>query len=138
MYTDFLRQSNDFLTKLEEVVRSIDQENQLETIMAKMYYFLKSEIIKMTAEIGRQNELITNGREELKRIDVEERSKAYYDELKNVTLLTEALAEVYKELNVINERINRNGRGSKRPTSCPGLSTHQESSGENGWDFKQK
>lgn len=110
LYTDFLRQSNEFLTKLEELVQSIDKENQLESTMAKLYYFLKSEINKMTAEIRQQNELITTSQNELKRIDLEERSKAYYDELEIVTRLTESLDEVNYQLHDITERIERNSK----------------------------
>lgn len=108
LYSDFLRRSNDFLSKLEELVQSIDQENELEDIIANMYFFLKLEINKMTEEIGRQNELITNGKAELKRIDLEERSKAYYDELELVTSLTESLSEVNDELNIIYQSIEQN------------------------------
>jgi chromosome segregation ATPase len=113
LYTDFLRQSNDFLNKLEELVQSIDKENQLEGYIAKLYYFLKSEINKMTAEIEQQNELISSSQEEVKRIDLEERSKAYYDELENVTRWTESLSEVNNELNIINERIERSSKEVK-------------------------
>ncbi|PEQ91748.1 hypothetical protein CN481_15780 [Bacillus sp. AFS006103] len=113
LYTDFLRQSNEFLNKLEELVKSIDQENQLEGNIAKLYYFLKSEINKMTAEIERQNELMMTSQAELKRIDLEERSKAFYDELDNVTRLTESLAEVNNQLTVLSERIERNSKEIK-------------------------
>jgi hypothetical protein len=113
LYTDFLRQSNEFLTKLEELVNSIDKENELEGKLAKLYYFLKLEIIKMTEEIQRQNELIQNSQEELMRIDLEERSKVYYDELENVTRLTESVAEVNNQLLLLNESIERNSKEIK-------------------------
>jgi hypothetical protein len=113
LYTDFLRQSNEFLNKLEELVKSIDKENELESNLAKLYYYLKLEINKMNEEIQRQNGLIQHSQEELARIDLEERSKTYYDELEHVSRSTEAVAEVNNQLHLINEQIERNSKEIK-------------------------
>ena len=112
LYVDFLRQSDEFLNKLNDLIKSIDKENGLESSIAKMYYFLKSEIKKMSEEIYRYNELISFSERELKKIDLEERSKAYYDVLETVNALSESLVEVTGQLNDINERLEQTKKES--------------------------
>ncbi len=108
LYEDFLKKSNDFLRDLDDLVESLEKENRLEGRIASMYYFLKQEINRMNEEIGRQNEAIAESEAELERIHLEERSKAYYDELANVEKLTAELNEADEKLAVLGREIEAN------------------------------
>lgn len=91
LYQEFLRESDDFLDQLNELTNSIDKENEVEKSIASMYFFLKHEINQMSEEIMHQDANIENCEHELNQIDLEERSKAYYDEFATVNKLSETL-----------------------------------------------
>ncbi len=108
LYQEFLDKTEDFLTKLNELTNSIDEENNKESCLARMYYFLKKEIEKRNEEINRLHDKMTSGKNELKKIDLEERSKTYYDELENVKALTFSLTEEGNNLDQVKNQIEKN------------------------------
>lgn len=108
LYNAFLAETESILAKLEELVQSLDQETALESKIARMYYFLKDEIARMSEEIQRQNEVMVNSEEALKWIDLEERSKAYYDELEKYEALTVKLSEAKEALKQLEDRVSQN------------------------------
>ncbi len=104
LYQEFLRESDKFLDQLNELTNSIDKESEVEKSIASMYFFLKHEINKMSEEIQHQNASIDNCEHELKHIDLEERSKAYYDELAVVNGLSETLDDEKTALDSVREK----------------------------------
>lgn len=105
LYQEFLRESDKFLDQLNELTNSIDKENEVEKSIASMYFFLKYEINKMKEEIQHQEEIIENSGHELNQIDLEERSKAYYDELATENRLTESLNDEKIKLDSLREKL---------------------------------
>lgn len=101
LYQAFLKKSDEFLRHLEELVQSIDKEKKLEGTIASLYYFLKQEVNRMQDEIGHHDEKIRQSELELEKINLEERSKVYYDELANVEKLTAELGEAEENLGSI-------------------------------------
>ena len=105
LYQEFLRESDKFLDQLNELTNSIDKENEVEKSIASMYFFLKHEINKMKEDIQHQEEIIENSGHELNQIDLEERSKAYYDELATENRLTESLNDEKITLDSLREKL---------------------------------
>jgi energy-coupling factor transporter ATP-binding protein EcfA2 len=108
LYQEFLRKTEEFFTKLNELTESLDKESKLESNIARMYYFLKHEIQQMKDVIERNNDVIASSQMELKRIDLEERSKAYYDELNNVEKLSVIVSEEADQLKQKQEELKVN------------------------------
>ncbi|MDD4049159.1 MAG: hypothetical protein PHI90_10190, partial [Clostridia bacterium] len=108
IYQEFLKESEKYLGELESLVVSLDKEKDVEQVIARMYYYLKCEINKMTAEIKNQNEKISFSEKELKRIDLEERSKEYYDILNKVNEFIKLSKEEEDKLKLVKSNININ------------------------------
>lgn len=106
LYEAFLKKSDEFLRDLEGLVQSIDKEKSLEGLIASLYYFLKQEVNRMRDEISQHDEKIRQSELELEKINLEERSKAYYDEFANVEKLTEELNEAEERLDGIRRKID--------------------------------
>ena len=71
--------------------------------MASLYYFLKQEIKEMGEESDRQEVLMAASEAELDKIQLEERSKAYYDEKANVEKLEAELKEAEDKLDAVRQ-----------------------------------
>lgn len=91
LYQAFLDQSQSFLGELNKLTDSLDEETKLERNLATLYYFLKSEMMEMQEEISRQKGVMAESEAEIKKIELEERSKDYYDVLEKVEGLIESL-----------------------------------------------
>lgn len=105
IYEEFLRESKEYLEMLNDLITSLDEEEKKENNLVKMYYYLKNEINKIKDEIENQKRITEESYEELKRIDLEERSKDYYDILDKVNELNIKFDEENKKLNDIKENI---------------------------------
>lgn len=106
VYQEFLKKSDEYLNKLNELVKSLDKEKTLESSIVRMYYYLKCEINKMSEKIDGENDRILNSEKELKRIDLEERSKDYYDRFENAENLTKLYNEEDEKLRLFRGKIN--------------------------------
>jgi hypothetical protein len=91
LYQEFLGKSDEFIGKLNDLLGSLDREREAERTLAGMYYFLIAQVEEMKKEIHRFNEAVLNSEQELKRIDLEERSKDYHDAVVRVDELTESV-----------------------------------------------
>lgn len=103
LYEDFLKKSHDLLQDLEELIQSLEKEERLKGRMASLYYFLKQEIKEMGEESDRQEVLMAASEAELDKIQLEERSKAYYDEKANVEKLEAELKEAEDKLDAVRQ-----------------------------------
>jgi len=108
LYQGFLRETEEYLDQLNDLIKSLDNEAEMESNIASMYYFLKNEINKMDDELRVQNDKIADCEKGLKRIDLEERSKEYYDQLDNVNSLAKSLEEAEAALASLQEKIDLN------------------------------
>ncbi|OZM56441.1 hypothetical protein CIB95_11745 [Lottiidibacillus patelloidae] len=100
MYETFLKESSEFMDKLNKLTESLDEEKDVERRIANMYFFLKKSIQQMNEQVEKHQEDISASEVELQKIKLEERSKDYYDALDKVHTLKEQL---YIEENKLQE-----------------------------------
>ncbi len=113
IYGDFLKDSDVFYNNINELYKSIDREKDLEKEMSKMYYYLRNEINKIQEKITKENEQIFKSRDELAKIELEERSKDYYESLEKVNNLIKSRDDLKRRLDDIREKINVCDKGIK-------------------------
>lgn len=106
IYETFLKHVNEYLDKLNRLVRSLEQEDDLENKMVRMYYYLKYEINKVTEAVYDENERIAGCEKELQKIDLEERSRDYYECWEKVNRFTTLCDETAKKLAAAADKLN--------------------------------
>lgn len=105
IYTKFNVDLDSFINKLNSFVVSLDKEKKLEKELSFMYYYLKSELIKLEEDIKKLNDDIINSQEELKMIEIEERSKNYYDQQETVNNLENVRGNEKEKLEILREKL---------------------------------
>ena len=104
IYEGFLRQANQYLEKLNELVVSLDSEDELKRQISGLYYYLQNEINKMKKEKVEADQIIASSEKELNTIDLEERSKEFYDVLDRVKILSESFSEKSKNIELLRDK----------------------------------
>ncbi|MBX0314161.1 hypothetical protein [Planococcus glaciei] len=108
LYGAFLIEINFFLKKLEDLTVSIHEEEEQESQIAGMYAFLSGQLLIIDEEIKHQKALILNAEVEKRNIDIEERSKEFYDQQDKVSDLLGQLDEAGVVLEEIRTEIANN------------------------------
>ncbi|MBK5251231.1 MAG: hypothetical protein JJE29_01085 [Peptostreptococcaceae bacterium] len=111
IYHEFLKDTEDHLIRLDELMISIDKEKEIEDSMARMYGSLLKRLGIANKETETQRIAISACKEELNRITLEERSKEYYDALDKVGKLSRVRAEKEEELKAAEKELENNKRG---------------------------
>ncbi len=105
IYGKFNIDLDSFINMLNNFVVSLDTEKSLEKELSIMFYYLKSELNKFKNTIKELNEDITISQEELKKIEIEERSKDYYDQQETVNNLEKARISEKEKLEILQEKL---------------------------------
>ncbi len=106
VYGKFNLDLDSFINKLNSFVVSLDKEKNLEKELSVMYYYFKNEINKIQDFILKLKQDILISQEELKKIDIEERSKEYYDQSETVKNLEIKLENEKKKLEDTKEKLS--------------------------------
>lgn len=106
VYGKFNIDLESFINKLNSFVVSLDKEKNLEKELSVMYYYLKNEINKIQDFILKLNQDIRVSQEELIKIDIEERSKEFYDQIEIVNTLEVKLKNEKEKLVEINDKLS--------------------------------
>lgn len=106
VYGKFNIDLDGFISKLNNFVISLDKEKSVENEISRLYYYLKNETNKIQNEISKLSESIAASQVELKKIEIEERSKEYYDQLVVVEKLEKQSDEEKEKLGKIKDKIS--------------------------------
>jgi energy-coupling factor transporter ATP-binding protein EcfA2 len=105
IFQDFLVESRKYFDKINDLVLSIEKEEKLEKKMAGLCYFLNKEIDIINKEVDNKENEIYKSEEELKRIDLEEKSKEYYDIKGKIDDLDKLHKEDLSKLEILKKKI---------------------------------
>ncbi|WP_262174170.1 hypothetical protein [Saccharococcus sp. Marseille-Q5394] len=108
IYGEFQVDADHFLSQLTALIGSLQNEEQLRGKMSEMHWYLATELDNLSGEIREQEILIGKSQQELKKINLEERSKEYFDHAEKVEKLKERAAAAARFLEGIRLAIAEN------------------------------